>query len=173
MANVVSEKLINFRVYDSDGELLGLADVELPTLEAMTETVAGAGIAGEVDSPVLGHYGSMTLTLNWRVTELGALRLAAPKAHALELRGSIQRYNAARGEYETQALKVVVRATPKSSGLGSLTPGSPMESSAELEVNYLKLFLAGRAYAEIDKFNYICVIDGRDYLASVRSDLGG
>lgn len=172
MANVISEKLINFRVYAANQELLGLADVELPTLEAQSETISGAGIAGEVDSPTLGHFGAMSMTLKWRVTEAGALKLLAPKAHALELRGSIQRWNAALGEYETLALKVVTRAVPKSSPLGTLAPAAAQEPSAEFSVRYLKVFLGGRAYAEIDPLNYICLIDGVDYLASVRSDLG-
>lgn len=173
MANIVSEKLINFRVYDGDlGELLGLADVELPVLEQMSETITGAGIAGEVESPTLGHYAAMSMTLKWRVTEAQALKLLAPKAHAIELRGSIQRWNAALGVYETQALKLVTRAVPKSSPLGTLAPGAQQEPSAEFSVRYIKIFLAGKALAEVDPLNYICVINGVDYLASVRSDLG-
>ena len=172
MANILGEKLINFRVYNDNQELLGLVDAELPTLEALSETIKGAGIAGEVDSPTLGHFGAMTLKLNWRVTELGALKLAAPKAHAIELRGSIQRWNGSLGTYETLALKVVTRCVPKSGPLGKLTPAAAQEPSAEFSVRYLKVFLAGRAYLEIDPLNFICVIDGVDYLAGVRRDLG-
>ena len=173
MANILSEKLINFRAYGSGGtELLGLVDVELPTLEAMTETISGAGIAGEIESPTLGHYGPMSMTLKWRTTERGALRLLAPKAHAIELRGAIQRWNAALGEQEVMPLKIVTRCVPKSTPLGTLAPGSAQEPSAEFSVRYLKIFLAGRTYAEVDPLNYICVIDGTDYLADVRSALG-
>ena len=56
MVNQVPEKLINFRVYLDGNNLIGVADVELPSIEAMTETVKGAGIAGEIDSPTLGHF---------------------------------------------------------------------------------------------------------------------
>ena len=37
--NQVPEKLINFRVYENGVDLLGLADVQLPSLEYMSETV--------------------------------------------------------------------------------------------------------------------------------------
>lgn len=173
MANILSEKLINFRCYGLGGrELLGLVDAELPTLEAMSETISGAGIAGELDSPTLGHYGPMSLTLKWRVTEAGALRLIAPKAHPIELRGAIQRYNAGSGEQEVQALKVVLRVIPKSVSLGTLSSGTAQEPSEEFSVRYIKVFLGGRAYAEIDPVNFICVIDGVDYLADARAALG-
>ena len=45
MANTVPEKLINYKVYLDGSDMVGLADVELPNFEAMTETIKGAGIA--------------------------------------------------------------------------------------------------------------------------------
>ena len=171
--NIISEKLINFRVYDANQEILALADVELPTLEAMSETVSGAGIAGELESPTLGHYGSMKLKLKWRVIHGDLTSLATPVAHALELRGSIQRYNAALGIYDTEAVKIVARAIPKTVNLGTFTPAKPTDSESEFEVSYLKVFVGGLPRVEIDKLNFICIINGFDYLAMVRMDLGG
>ncbi|ADE57237.1 MULTISPECIES: phage major tail tube protein [Aminobacterium] len=173
MSNPVPEKLINFRVYlEGSIDLLGVADVELPSLEAMTETVKGAGIAGEVDSPVLGHFGSMGVTLNWRTLTEKATTLAKQRAHALDLRGSVQVYNAASGEYKTTPIKLAIRGIPKTIGLGKFDVGTTSDSSVEFEVVYLKLWYDGVPRIEIDKFNYICVIDEEDYLASVREDLG-
>jgi P2 family phage contractile tail tube protein len=172
MSNPVPEKLINFRVYLDGTDLLGNSDVELPSLEAMTETVKGAGVAGEVDSPVLGHYGSMGLTLNWRVVTGNTTILAQPKAHQLDLRGSIQVYDASDGQYLTRALKVVVKAVPKNTQLGKLDVGSPQDSVSEFEVNYIKVLVDGEEKIEIDKYNFICKIEGEDYLQSVRENLG-
>ncbi|MCB2186942.1 MAG: phage major tail tube protein [Deltaproteobacteria bacterium] len=172
MANPVPEKLINFRVYNEGEDLIGVADVELPELEAMTETVKGAGIAGEVDSPVLGHYQALTLKLTWRVTTANAAKLAAPKAHQLDCRGSMQYYDAGSGEYQPKPVQCVMKAIPKKAGLGKLEPGALMDTGMEFEVVYLKLSIEGNEIVEIDKLNYICKIDGTDYLAAVRGDLG-
>jgi len=172
MANIVGEKLINFEVYAENLRQLGLADVELPTLEALSESIKGAGIAGELDSPTVGHYGPMSTTLKWRVTEDGALKLTAPKVHALELRGAIQRFNAATGAFDVLPVKIVMRVIPKSAPLGTMAPAAAMEPSMEFSLRYLKVFLAGRAKVEIDPLNFVCVIDGVDYLATTRSALG-
>lgn len=172
MSNPVPEKLINFRVYRDGTDLLGTSDVELPSLEAMTDTVSGAGIAGEVDSPVLGHYGSMTLTLNWRTTTKNQTILARPGAHHLDLRGAMQVYDASDGEYKSVPLKVVVKAVPKNTGLGNLSVGSNQEGSTEMEVNYLKVWVDGDERIELDKYNFICKVDGTDFLADVRQNLG-
>jgi hypothetical protein len=172
MSNPVPEKLINFRVYRDGTDLLGTSDVELPALEAMTDTVKGAGIAGEVESPILGHYGSMGLTLNWRTVTSNAVTLAQPKAHQLDLRGAMQVYDASNGEYKSVPLKCVVKATPKNTQLGNMEVGATQDAVSEFEVSYLKLSIDNQEKIEIDKYNFICVIDGTDYLADVRKNLG-
>ncbi|AHN84828.1 major tail tube protein [Vibrio phage Rostov 7] len=172
MSNPVPERLINFRVYVNGNNQAGVATVDLPDLEFMTDTVSGAGIAGEVDSPILGHLSSMTATVTWRTITSYALSLTAPKSHSIDFRGSQQIYDAASGELKSKPVRVSVKATPKRTGLGSLEVGSTTDSESEFEVTYLKLWIDGIERAEIDKYNFKFVIDGVDYLASVRSDLG-
>ena len=172
MSNPVPERLINYRVYLAGNALAGIATVDLPDIEAMTDTVSGAGIAGEIDSPVLGHFGSMTCTCTWRTITADATQLAAQKAHEIEFRGSQQVYDAANGTYSTVPVRVAIRGIPKRLGLGSLEVGSATDSETEFEVNYMKVFVNNLPRIEIDKYNFKYVVDGVDYLASVRADLG-
>ena len=123
MANV-PEKLINFKVYQDGNDLVGIADVQLPSLDAMTETVKGAGIAGEFDSPVLGHFGSMETVLNWRTLEKRNIRLAMQTGVNLDLRGAQQIYDSASGKYKVGNVKCVVRGVPKKTELGKLDVGA-------------------------------------------------
>ena len=171
-SNKVPERLINFRVYNDGNDLLGVATVDLPEIEAMSDTVAGAGIAGEVESPVLGHFGSMTTTFTWRTLEAGAMKLNQQKAHAVEVRGSQQVYDAAKGEYSTMPVRVSMRVVPKTSTLGTFEPGATTDTEQEFEVTYLKVLVDGKNLVEIDKFNFIAKFDGVDALAGVRRDLG-
>lgn len=171
-ANPIPEKLIGFRVYNEGQDQIGLADVELPEIEFLSETTSGAGVAGEVESPVLGQTKSLTLKLKWRAFNNSSASFLSPRSHLLDLRGSIQRFDAAAGTYEPQAMKVVVRGTPKKGSLGKLEMGKPMDNESELEVTYLKVWLGGTEVLEIDKLNYIYKVDGTDYLASVRANLG-
>jgi phage tail tube protein FII len=39
-------------------------------------------------------------------------------------------------------------------------------------VVYISVSIDGKKVLEIDKFNYICIIDGEDYLKDVRKALG-
>ena len=165
MANV-PEKLINFKVYQDGNDLVGIADVQLPSLDAMTETVKGAGIAGEFDSPVLGHFGSMETVLNWRTLEKRNIMLAMQTGVNLDLRGAQQIYDSASGKYKVGNVKCVVRGVPKKTELGKLDVGATTGTA------YLKVTIDGETVLELDKFNYICNIGGVDYMADVREALG-
>lgn len=173
MANTVPEKLINYKVYNEGADVIGLADVELPNFEAMTETIKGAGIAGEIDSPTLGHFGSMSLTLNWRtITSENAGELLKPKSHQLELRAAQQNYNAGDGEYSVSPAKVVVKATPKNTNLGKLEVGATTETSTEFEISYIKITIDNKEVVELDKYNFVYRVKGIDYMADTRVALG-
>ena len=171
MSNI-PEKLINFAVYLEGDERLGIADVTLPKLQAMTETVKGAGIAGEIDSPTLGHWQSMTLGINWRTLDRPGVSIGMQKIHQLDIRAANQVFETTAGRYSAQAVKLVVKAIPKMLDFGKLDVGATSGTATEHELTYMKLTIDGNDIMEIDKYNYICVINGEDYLAEVRSALG-
>lgn len=172
MATLFPDKQINYRVYRDGNEQIGTASIDLPEIAYMSDTISGAGIAGEIDSPVMGHFQSMTMTLNWRTVNEQALRLLNIDGAELTLRSSQQVYDAGASKQTTQAIKIMVKTLPKTMSLGTMQPAASSDSSTELELIYLKIEVGGKIVIEIDKLNYKCVIGDTDTLASVRSDLG-
>lgn len=170
--NPIPSVLINAKIYDSGKELMGVGNVEMPDFEYMTESVTGLGLAGEIDMPVLGHFGSLTMSVAWNSVCEQAVSLLAPKTHQLAIYGSVQNWATESGAFEPQGVKVVVHATPKKSGVGKFEPGKKMEPSSEFELTYVKMSIGGEDILEIDKFNFLCRINGKDYLADVRQQLG-
>jgi P2 family phage contractile tail tube protein len=172
MSNNVPEKGINFAVYYDGEDLLGAAEGELPNLEFMSETVKGAGVAGEFDSVVLGHISSMALSLTWRNTTDAFVKLAHQKTHNLDLYAAQQDYDAGLGEYKVRKIHVFVKAIPKTLNIGKLAVAEMTDTKTEFEVLYLKLEIDDKERIEVDKLNYIYRVDSVDYLANVRSALG-
>lgn len=171
--NKVPERLINFRVYYAgSADLLGIATVDLPSIEAMSDTVSGAGIAGEVESPILGHFGSMTTTFTWRTIEQKAMILAQQMAHPVEIRGSQQVYDAALGTYSTVPVRVAMRIVPKNVTLGTFEPGATTDTEQEFEVLFLSVLVNNVPLVTLDKYNYVAQFGASDSLAGVRKDLG-
>ena len=172
-SNRIPDKLINAKIYQGGkNELMGTADAEFPTLEYITENIAGLGLAGEVETPVLGHLKSLTFKFKLNTVNKSALILLRPETHHLEVYASIQEYDAGTGELVSKPLKVVLRGLPKKVGLGKLEPAKKMDPDTELECVYIKMWINGEVVLEIDKFNFICNINGEDFLESVRRDLG-
>jgi P2 family phage contractile tail tube protein len=172
-ANRIPDKLINAKIYYAGGtELLGTANAELPSLEYITESLSGLGIAGELETPVIGHFKSLPFKFSWNVPNKQAVTLLASTTHHLEVFGSIQHHDSGSGELVPEAVKVVLRGLPKKVGVGKVEAAKKMESETELECSYIKMWLGGEEVLEIDKFNFICRIMGKDMLDQVRRDLG-
>ena len=168
----VPEKLTNFRVYQDGDDLIGIADAELSTITAMSETVKGAGIAGEIDVPTTGHFGSMEVTLNWRTLNKSNVALMAPKVFNLDLRGAQDVYDSSNKTIRHQSVKCVIAGRPKELSLGKFDVNASTGTSNKLEVIYIKVDVDGKTVLEIDKYNYICNIDGQDYMGEIREALG-
>ncbi|UHA74462.1 phage major tail tube protein [Paenibacillus sp. 481] len=172
MTRQIAERVSQYTVYLNGSTFLGTSEVQLPSVESLTEAVKGAGIFGEVNSPTIGALASMTCTLNWRAIEPAAIRLAAPVAHALDFRASEQVFNPTTSSYDQVGIKASVRAIPKKFETGKLAVGATTDSLNEFEVIYYKLEVGGKVLLEIDKYNFKFIIDGVDYLAKMRSQLG-
>lgn len=139
----IPERLTNFNAYNDGKKLIGTVDVELPEIAFMTDTISGAGLAGEIDSPVLGMVQSMTSTLTWRTVNKAAGVLTAPRVHAIDLRGSQEVFDQAAGVKVAQPVRLAMRVQPKRNGLGSFEVGTSTGSESEFEVTYLKVTVDG------------------------------
>ena len=172
--NNIPETLVDFRVYqDGNRDLLGIADVTLPDLEPMSADIKGAGILGEVNVPVIGNFAALTLSLNFRTINNELLTVFGKSGpHSLDLRGAIQVQDASNGARKIMAMRLAVTGTVKKTGLGKLTKGEGTDSSVELEVTRIVIYIDGAEKFLLDKFNYQYRVDGEDQLADISSALG-
>lgn len=168
----IDELIINFRVYEDAYEYLGMSEATLPEVSNLTEEITGAGIAGNVETAVLGHIEAMTLTLNFRTVTRAAIRLAEPRIHNIELRAAQQVTNMQTGMIETVQAKHIMKVRPKKFAPGKLAVASAADASGEYAVSYYALYLDGKKTVEIDPMNFIYYINGTNYLDDVKRALG-
>ena len=171
--NAIPEVLNDFRVYN-EGETndLGVATIELPNLENMTQDISGVGMAGEVDAPVLGHYASMETKINWRTPTKAAVRMSGGGGVSLEACGAVQEWDSGANEYRIVSYRVVIRGRSKSYEQGSFEAGNTTDSANTIETTYLKIDINGETVREIDKYGYKDINGGTDVLSAVRSAIG-
>lgn len=172
--NNIPETLVDFRVYqDGSKDLLGIADVTLPDLEPMNTSIKGAGILGEVSVPVIGNFGALGMTVNFRTINSDLLSVFGRSGpHNLDLRGAIQVQNASNGSRRIMAVRLSVTGTVKKTGLGKFSKGEGNDSSVELEITRIVITIDGVEKFLLDKFNNQYRVAGEDQLADINGALG-
>lgn len=168
----IDELVVNFAVYEDANEYLGMAEATLPDLEYLAEEMSGAGIAGNVEEIIIGHLSAMTTTLNFRTVCKAAVRLLEPRTHKLDLRVAQQQMNNRTSETTITGVKHIMRVKPKKTALGKVAAASTADVSGEYATQYYAMYMDGEKVTEIDPLNFICIINGYDYLKEVRRALG-
>lgn len=169
---IIPEVINNYNVYDSKAKMLiGISgEVELPNLEAITDTIEAAGILGEVEDPVTGQFSSMKIKIpfsNLYTDQFNLMDTTNPPQ--LTLRGSMQVMNSATGGTDYVPVKIVTRGKSTTSSMGKLSKGKKGEPEIEMEVLYLKVMINNKITLELDKLNFKYVLNGKDMLAKIRS----
>ncbi|MEK4247100.1 phage major tail tube protein [Psychrobacillus sp. FSL K6-2684] len=170
MANTIPEKVVNFNVYSDVEKLIGVAgEVTMPDFEAMTETISGAGILGEYESATPGHFSSQSIEIPFRTISDSSFRFLENKGQTIVLRAAQQSYDVAGGKTSVRPLKITIKGTSKGLNLGKVAVGAPTETTATIEILYIKIQENGTTLLELDKLNFIYVINGTDLLEDVRN----
>lgn len=168
----IDQAHVNFAVYEDSVEYLGITQVTLPTLEQLTQELSGAGIAGNVEAVLRGHFAAMTLGLQFRTMNRESVRLAEPRRHNIDLRVARQDEDTESGSIIIAPIKHIFVIMPKSLNPGNVAPHSAADGSGQYAVRYWAMYMDRQLVTEIDQLNYKCLVDGVDYLAPVRAALG-
>ena len=166
------ESYINFEVYEDAKRFCGVANVTLPNIQFIVQSIEGAGIAGKIDAVIPGMMEAMTTSINFRSYTDDAINLSAPKMHSVDLRIAESVGDNITGEKDVIADKYVLDLMPKNTNLGSAAPATPGDVSGEYATHILKGYREGKQVLDIEPYNYKCVINGVDYLEKVRTALG-
>ncbi|HEY3376580.1 MAG TPA: phage major tail tube protein [Armatimonadota bacterium] len=163
--------LNNFNLYTgvTGAKFIGVGTVKIPKITPLTQTVKLAGMSGEIELPVLGQLASTSATISTPTLTKDMVLLAVQDAQLLTARGAIQMYDAAIGRNKIVPLTVVMRGTMKNFEPGQLEKGAGMDSSVEIEVDYLMLMVDGMPYLLFDKWNNLYTVGGVNYLAEVNA----
>jgi uncharacterized protein len=166
----IPSKINMFNVYKDGNTLAGLSgEVTLPDFEAISETISGPGILGEIDDPTIGHFGSQEIEVPFRNFTEDIFHLMNPGDEVnLTLRGSIQ-VTTTGGGVDYVGMRVVLRGKCKSFTGGTVKQGAAMASAVKLELTYILIDLDGNPKVELDKLNSVYKLNGVDILEKARS----
>ena len=171
---VIPEVLNHYNVYnDAAKKLIGISgEIELGDLEAITDTIEGAGVLGEIEDPVTGQFSSIKIKIPFSVLYEDLFSLMnTTKPPQLTLRASMQCMDPTTGETGYYPVKIVVRGKASKTGLGKVTKGKKGEPEIELEILYIKIMINNKTTLELDKLNFKFVLNGVDMLKKIRDQV--
>ncbi len=168
----VNESIINCAIYEDSTEFYGMAEVTLPEVSQKAESLTGAGIAGDVESVIIGHIEAMSTSLSFRTITSNVVALQEPRDHKIEVRVAQQSKDTTNGKMIVESIKHVMMLRPKKFTPGKVAPASPAEAGGEFSVSYFATYIDGKKTFEVDPLNFVFFVNGKDYLADVRKALG-
>lgn len=174
MGIVIPEVLNHYNVYnDKAKKLIGISgEIELGELEALTDTLEGAGVLGEIEDAVTGQFASIKIKIPFSVLYEDMFSIIdTTNPPQLTLRASMQCMDPTTGATDYYPVKIVVRGKATNTNLGKATKGKKMEPEVELEVMYIKIQINNKTTLELDKLNFKFVLNGKDMLAKIRSQV--
>ncbi|MGN0787126.1 MAG: phage major tail tube protein [Christensenellales bacterium] len=164
---------IDYRVYEDGNNYRGIASVKMPEVVNKTFQVNGAGIAGDLDVPVLGHTEAMTMDIDFVDNPRSAAILSQQRIHTLVLMSAHETLDDAAGALSISSHKYIVKVMPKSFSGGTLAAASQQGVATSFICLYLEEYIDGVLIRKIDKLNSIFEDgSGDDILEPVRRALG-
>lgn len=170
---MLATKINAYNVYNAGTRLVGLSDeVTLPDLEALIETLSGPGFLGEIDEPLLGHFGASEMEIPFRTLneEMFGL-LAQGSAVNLTLRMSTQAIQESTMATDFMPSRVVVKGKSKGFTGGKAKQGEGTGSAVKVEIIYILIEVNGKKKFELDKINFVYKVNDVDLLAKVRKQV--
>jgi P2 family phage contractile tail tube protein len=170
--NSIPQFLQNFNIYAAGDKLVGVSgDVTLPKFDNIGDTISGAGILGEFETPVPGAFKSQQLEVGFRIIDQTIFEMAAQDQSLLTFRGSQQINDYTKGGIVNQAIRVESKGACKGIELGKAAPGKTTDSKYTQEVLFIAVYIGGQEELYLDKLNYIYRLHGKDMLAGIRSNI--
>jgi phage tail tube protein FII len=153
---IIPNHVANYSIFKDGRRLIGLADVTLPHLQNLADSLKGSGIFGEIDMPVQAHFQPYTVMLKWLAIDDDAVFATIQDGASLHAWSAIQVHDSSTNKILHAGWRYIMGTAPKSFNLGKLEVGTKGELESEYELINLRILHNDRIMCEVDKENAIC-----------------
>ncbi len=165
------DKINNFNVYDGKTKLIGVSsEITLPSFEPLTDTLNVAGMAGEIESEVIGSFGSLKIEIPFENLSSDFFEFAA-STNPVVIRGAMEVFNTQTQAKKSIPVVITIKGRTLTVNPGTFKKGGKGQPSISKEVTYIKITVDGKTQVELDKLNSIFIMGGVDLLKKVRSQI--
>jgi hypothetical protein len=153
---LIPNHVTNYSIFLQGKRLIGIADVTLPKLENLSDTLKGSGIFGEIDMPVQAHFKPYTVLLKWLTICDAAVFATIQDGAQLDAWAAHQLHDSGTNQIIHQGWRYIMGTVPRGFNLGKLEVGTKGEGESEYELISLRALRDDKIMLEIDKENAVC-----------------
>lgn len=167
------KKITNANVYVNGSNLLGkVSEAMMPDITIKQIDFTPVGMHGTMSLPV--GFDKMEMSLKWTTFDSDVMAQVADGYTSLtgQLRASQETYDSGGGRSAEESYLYQFRGRPSNIPAGSFKQHENAEGETKVQLDYLKLIIAGNTIYEIDIPNNKYVVNGVDKLATYRANLG-
>ena len=169
---VTIKRITDANVYVDGGSFLGRAsEVTLPDIKATMASHNALGLSAKIELPTGLDAMEMTIKLNGIYADIANIGANPYNTHDFQVRAAIETFGSA-GRTITESLVCYIVAFAKGSPNGSFKQHEPVDATLTLQVQAIKLEVAGSVVYDIDIINGIWLVDGIDVVGAKRAILG-
>jgi Bacteriophage tail tube protein len=153
---IIPNHVANYSVFKDGRRLIGCADITLPNLQNLNDSLKGSGIFGEIDMPVQAHFQALSVTVNWLTITDGAVFATIQDGAQLDAWAALQAHNSGTGKIIHEGWRFIMTTVPKSFNLGKLEVGAKEEAVSEYELVGIRCLHNDVVMFELNKENGVC-----------------
>lgn len=163
---------VDYMMYKDGGALIGIAKVTMPKVKYKTVPATGAGVMGDVEIPLSGMIEAMSLNIEFSSVTDAVVELGTNEWHDVALYAADQYFDSAKRKEELEQNRFEMSIRPTEISAGTIATASAADASGTYSVCKYTVYKAGNKVIDIDQFNQIHEINGKDNAANVRKALG-
>lgn len=163
---------IDYLMYKNGGALIGVGKITMPPIKYKTVTATGAGLMGDATIPLAGMIEAMTVNIDFTSVTDAAVELGTNEWHDVAVYVAEQYFDSVNRIEEKEPLRFEMSIRPIETSHGTIATASAADASGSYSVCKYTVYKDGQKVVDIDQFNQVHMVNGKDCAADVRKCLG-
>ena len=163
---------IDYLMYKNGGALIGVGKITMPPIKYKTVTATGAGLMGDATIPLAGMIEAMTVNIDFTSVTDAAVELGTNEWHDVAVYVAEQYFDSVNRIEEKEPLRFEMSIRPIETSHGTIATASAADASGSYSVCKYTVYKDGQKVVDIDQFNQVHMVNGKDCAAVVRKCLG-
>lgn len=163
---------VDYMMYKNGGELIGVGKVTMPAIKYKTVSATGAGLMGDVAIPLAGMIEAMSVKIDFTSVTDAAMELGSNEWHDVAVYVADQYFYPENRKEEQESVRFEMSIRPTETNAGTIATASAADASGTYSVCKYTVYKKGQKVIDIDQFNQIHMVNGKDCAADIRKAIG-